>query len=1114
MSLWSRTSFMIVVWLWVSAASVPANASPASVPPPKPPIVLMGRDGKAIEWPLLPRFAEDLYIVEFNETPVARLEPGTRLSTRSLSPPFERLEADLARLSAGVRSSRSPAPEITARFSLSLSGAGVRLPRDLVDDVRRLPYVRRVVPQPIVRALLHQSVPSIGAPEVWTTYGTRGSGVVVAVIDTGIDFRHPALGGGFGPGYKVAGGYDFVNDDSDPMDDHGHGTHVAGIIASDLPGPRGVAPDVTLLAYKVLSAQGEGTAEDVIAAVERALDPNGDGDLSDAVGVVNMSLGTSFGAPDDPVTLAVENASHAGVLFCVAAGNDGAGFSIGSPANAPAALTVGAIDRDGKVAAFSSRGPTRTDLQLKPEVSAPGVGIVSTVPGGGYEAFSGTSMATPHVTGLVALLRAIDPSRSPAVIKSAIVASARDLGSTASEQGAGGIDAMGASSASILSEPAVLTFARVALDSTTWNSTRRFRVENRGQFAETVTCRAGETAAGITLIITPSIFMLEPGASQEVELTLEVQNDELPFPDDPSLSYSGAVLIEGEQTSIRVPWNVVKAVALRLQLDSTDSPVTLALLISQDTPRSLLANVYEEPFEVLLAGGSYLLATFSQFPDRVTPARVTFHEDLSVLSDQSIVIRPQEAVHLIDARSTTEDDHMFRESFETEPDSHGLITYTSIFLPPDYGFQWLILPTFGGEMWSSPASSRLTFAVSEFFADLDDDRIYLVQHPAFEGIDHSVVLSRSARTLASRAMEIVLPDSDPEPALGLGISVSNYGNPEEAWVVTMGSYMERLSSPFWKGWLFVDEDGDPSPDLSLGLVAVGSRGTIITPPLRALRGTIVPFGSRSPDATVDSLSDGVGPLRFGGSPIRMSARFSVEKESFVVQTRTDGPLGESRMRDFVAPRCTVHDERGERLGNCGLTLPWSSAPVVNSLSAPGRYRVDVTIPSVESRVEGSLSLVSSFDTRLGDAIPPRFTGIQLFSGPELSTGIIRPGSDLTLRFAARDRVVEENGRIRYDGLSTGRSRVFYRSSSTEDWIELPVEEDGAELGDPDELGHIPAGSLFHVDLSPAAVGTDPVDLRIHVEDLTGNTTEWMLAPAFRIGTNRMRTVRPRRHGGE
>jgi len=133
-----------------------------------------------------------------------------------------------------------------------------------------------------------------------------------------------------------------VDNDEDPMDDFGHGTHVADIIAADSERMQGVAPEVRLVAYKVLGSDGHGTISSVIAAIERTIDPNMDGDFSDRIDVANVSLGSDLGGPDDPASRAVDAAVAAGVVFVIAAGNIGhLGFhTIGTPSAAKSAITV------------------------------------------------------------------------------------------------------------------------------------------------------------------------------------------------------------------------------------------------------------------------------------------------------------------------------------------------------------------------------------------------------------------------------------------------------------------------------------------------------------------------------------------------------------------------------------------------------------------------------------------------------------------------------------------------------------------------------------------------------------------------------------------------------
>lgn len=327
---------------------------------------------------------------------------------------------------------------IRARYSHAFTGFSADID---VNDVPALlnsyPYIQ-IYPDLEVKATLTDSLAQVGADLMWaqsdsTGHAVTGRGVVVAVVDTGVFYTHPDLGGGYGSSYKVIGGYDFVNSDNDPVDDNGHGTHVAGIIAAN-GSTKGVAPDAKILAYKVLDSSGSGSMSSVLAAIDRAMDPNQDGDTSDHADVISMSLGGQ-GEEGDPACIAVSRAVAAGIVVVVAAGNSGPGMgTVASPGIDPDAVTVGAVNSSGVLARFSSRG-TNPGLEMKPDLSAPGVAIYSTVPysgtmycsSSGYMIMSGTSMATPHVSGAAALLKQLHPDWTPVQIKSALVTGAKRI---------------------------------------------------------------------------------------------------------------------------------------------------------------------------------------------------------------------------------------------------------------------------------------------------------------------------------------------------------------------------------------------------------------------------------------------------------------------------------------------------------------------------------------------------------------------------------------------------------------------------------------------------------------------------------------------------------------
>ncbi len=357
-----------------------------------------------------------------------------------------------------------------------INGVSASVNSRALEALSRNPNVEKVDLDRNVTALLDQSVSEIKAPYVWNLIDKNGNtitgnGTTIAIIDTGVDYNHADLGGCLGTNCKVIGGYDFVNNDSNPMDDQGHGTHVAATAAGKglL---NGVAPDAKILAYKVLGSDGSGSFSNVIAAIGRATDPNQDGNSSDHADVISMSLGANCGTyttgcgPEDSVALAVNNSSAAGVINAIAAGNNGPNSStVGSPGAASSAITVAAACKksqlgnttncvDGPIAVFSSRGPVvynGTDYQ-KPDIAAPGVLICAarwaTAFSGSPTCFdsthiriSGTSMATPHIAGVAALMKQANPTYSPAEIKRRLKDTATVLsGAGYNDQGAGEVN--------------------------------------------------------------------------------------------------------------------------------------------------------------------------------------------------------------------------------------------------------------------------------------------------------------------------------------------------------------------------------------------------------------------------------------------------------------------------------------------------------------------------------------------------------------------------------------------------------------------------------------------------------------------------------------------------
>uniref|UniRef100_UPI0010AAD217 S8 family serine peptidase n=1 Tax=Agromyces sp. H66 TaxID=2529859 RepID=UPI0010AAD217 len=289
----------------------------------------------------------------------------------------------------------------------------------------------------MVQATLDSSTPWIGAPEAWAA-GYTGEGVTVAVLDSGYDDTHPDLAGAVLPDSAS-----FVPGEEVGDDPHGHGTHVASTIAGTGAASggihRGVADGADLIIGKVLGADGYGMESWIIAGMQWA------GERAD---IVSMSLGTSEASDGtDVMSEALDRiADETGALFVVAAGNSSAPETIGSPGAAAKALTVGSVDDPtGILSWFSSQGPLAWSGALKPELVGPGNDVTAarsadSAGDGAYVGMSGTSMATPHVSGAAAIVKQQHPEYTAEQLRAALVSTTTDVGLTPYQAGSGVVD--------------------------------------------------------------------------------------------------------------------------------------------------------------------------------------------------------------------------------------------------------------------------------------------------------------------------------------------------------------------------------------------------------------------------------------------------------------------------------------------------------------------------------------------------------------------------------------------------------------------------------------------------------------------------------------------------
>jgi len=334
-----------------------------------------------------------------------------------------------------------------------IEGIAVELPLKKVERLVRMGNVKRVGEDKKLHILLSESVPLIQADKVWPKQingvNLTGKGQTVCIIDTGVDYTHPSLSSSY------LGGYDFVNNDADPMDDNGHGTHVAGIVTSNNETYKGVAPNADFFAVKSLAFSGWGGISDIIAGIEWCVNNNAD--------IISMSLGADCDlTPElcynsycdlESDAQAVNNAVDKGVVVLIASGNDGNTTYISSPACASKAIPVGSVDdftgTVGGYTGFYDQISSFSNRWNLPMVFAPGAWIASCYHLWEGENFDfvdniGTSMATPHVSGVTALMLQANPNLEPDEIEEILIETGKQIYDNATGRNYPRVDALAA----------------------------------------------------------------------------------------------------------------------------------------------------------------------------------------------------------------------------------------------------------------------------------------------------------------------------------------------------------------------------------------------------------------------------------------------------------------------------------------------------------------------------------------------------------------------------------------------------------------------------------------------------------------------------------------------
>lgn len=1037
-------------------------------------------------------------IVEFIEPPLFLVQKNNLAIHSSIvyEDRFEQFEHDLQGIeSQKMYKGQSAKVNAGKKFNKIFFGQSVQTPKSMIPMIEQLSYVKKVHIDYEVKAFLSKSTSQIRANEVWNTYGVKGEGVVVGIIDSGIDYLHPALGGGIGPSFKVIGGYDFVNQDSDPMDDHGHGTHVAGIVGADGPEIQGVAPKVKLFGLKVLGSNGRGSQSNIIAAIERTVDPNQDGDMSDKLDIVNMSLGSYYGDSDDAGCSAVDNATFLGVTFVIAAGNDGnaeiiqgkennyyfTGLeSIGSPGSARSAITVGAIDSVNKMAYFSSKGPTRLYYDIKPDVSAPGVNINSLAIENSYSIKSGTSMASPMVAGVAALMKSKNKNLTPEQIKSAIVNSSVDMGFKKVLQGAGRIDAMRAISNTSFAMPTHLSYGLDNPAQTTWTKIETVTVSNKGVSVQNYSVGFSSTVAGITLSSQPQNFSLVSGESKNILITITVNNTIIPIVDEDIILYEGFAHINGNSDTLHLPWSFARTSRMILTFSESDPQLVGA------ASNFYITGVYNKysksrwlDSKTLEVSGAFLdsydFAVFFR-----NSSKLVLKTNLQFTGSESYLINASDAIHPVNFNGVDQNGIPFPLS-KTKRSLRVNFSNGFLFAPLNDGNKTILV---------SPASASFSFQGVEAFIDLyGEKRLVLPQYALFSGINGEVNLTNTSNAYYKQTLQFRVPDNVKSTRIFSDVITTQLSDGQTYYnTIIVGTDTLNVTNNKVEFDLYMMKSVDATFGSSVSFHTNSSYATdylldMSTRYFSIINDSVL-LGFPSQNWITAYKSPSGDTLRFGESPIHI-LNLSYNNSfgpSIHFNPLFFGSLFEARYDNLTSGKYSIYNDAGEKLKEDKLDISRSAFP-----ADPGKYRIEIEAQgNYVSNAKGKITLINKFDLSQPIPDPPIITSLRMLNAKKRPANSFVKNEQSELRFSSKIFAVADQVPI------NDSTKVYYRKYKSSPWMPLLV---AFIKSDADKEGAIYSASL----LPATAFDSVAVDLKIRLVDATGNSTEQILSPAFTVG---------------
>ena len=854
------------------------------------------------------------------------------------------------------------------------------------------------------------------------------------------------------------------------MDDNGHGTHVAGIVAANSSTLKGVAPEASLIACKALDASGNGYTSTIIEAIEYSIDPNNDGDYSDAADVINLSIG-GYGTPDDPLATAVNNASTIGVVVCAAAGNDGdLGFyTIGSPGCAEKAITVGNSTKSEMLASSSAKGPTINNFYIKPDVLAPGTGIKSCRLSGGTIVYSGTSMASPHVAGICALLKKQHPEWTVDEIKSAIKSTAQVLQYEPMQQGSGFVDAYKAITTGTLVVPADLNFGKCDTTNSNWTPHKTLKIKNISAIAQSYAVSISSTYPGISFIADKPLFSVSSGDSTTIDIQMSVNNSIVPFNNSGSNSYSAYARIAGTKDTLSLPWAFVKRQMIQIKFEMPNSNFILA---NSDQLYQAWQATYTDLYtaELNVPNGNY---DFMSGMIRNDTVYICIKKNLNLTGADVLTVSKNESPNAIHIDGKDE----YGRTLAGLPEyNYSLLLFNKQKFPHSLAFWDKSWNYFISEIPDSHILHCYQYST-------DGDSVYrAISFKPVSNCVSDILFTNKPEDLVKRKIRLLYNNESSTPAINFGlfdwftndVGLSNEG-------IDLGAKTIPVVHNYWEGYVVRNEQTDDNPDFRFCLNALNSyppnpwRYSFISAPIRVKNKQLFmgPTNAITPDIFIEK--DPTRPFIIGGDIIFAQAEYTMKWNYILQRVYFTGQMGDSRDCGGNIYYYKIYNANNQIIDS-GHTEIFEQ---ISSFDGPNLktqyYQVG------HSRfVDSSLAMLTSVFGKGGPNLaPPSLTSLQFRNSSGRPTDSVGKFENTQLRFSLKNPNLNEQS-----------VKVEIKDYHETAWTAYtPVKI----------AFHDSIGSLFALQLdSSKCQFIRLLSLKISYADNYGNSGEWLLDPALKI----------------